>query len=197
MRAEVVERRRAIVARLLELKAKKQLNTATVEVAARSAGVSVRSVWRWLANGEYHPGKRDGWKMTPEAIEVLYMTGGRPIQARRILRDHGVDVPAKSQFCDAVNRDISRAELAYMQTGEEGRRRYSVYRRWEPRDRNEVWETDHAMLDIEILPPRGVRLVRPWITEIIDGYSRVIMGWVLSLQPRPRRFSPRSVKQSQ
>jgi putative transposase len=34
-----------------------------------------------------------------------------------------------------------------------------------------------------VLPLRGTRLVRPWLTVIEDGFSRVVMGWVLSLYP--------------
>jgi putative transposase len=58
-----------------------------------------------------------------------------------------------------------------------------VYRRWEPRARNQVWEADHAQLDVEVLPLRGSRRVGPWLTVIEDGFSRLVMGWALSLQP--------------
>ena len=30
---------------------------------------------------------------------------------------------------------------------------------------------------------RGSRLVRPWLTVIEDGFSRLVMGWALSLYP--------------
>jgi putative transposase len=67
--------------------------------------------------------------------------------------------------------------------GEDGRRRYELYRRHDPKARNDVWEMDHAQLDIEILPLRGKRLIKPWLTVIVDGFSRVIMGWALAIQP--------------
>jgi putative transposase len=148
-----------------------------------SLGVGERSVWRWLAAGEYGPGKRSGWRMTPEAVEAFYRCGGRPTAAWRLLQDEGAEVPSRTVFCDALKRDVSPAERAYARHGEDGRRRYSVYRRWEPQARNEVWEADHDKLEISALPLRGTRLVRPWLTVIEDGFSRLVMGWALSLYP--------------
>ena len=58
-----------------------------------------------------------------------------------------------------------------------------MYRRWEPAARNEVWEADHAELDIKVLPLRGRRFAWPWLTLIEDGFSRLVMGWALSLRP--------------
>lgn len=46
-----------------------------------------------------------------------------------------------------------------------------------------MWETDHNELDIKVLPLRGRLLVRPWLTVIEDGFSRLVTGWALSLYP--------------
>jgi putative transposase len=183
VRADVVERRQAVLSRLVALRAAGRLQSNAVRAAAASLGVGERSVWRWLATGTYEPGKRSGWQTTPAAIEALYRPGGRPIAAWRLMRDEGEWVPSRTVFCDALKRDLSPAERAYARHGEDGRRRYSVYRRWEPSARNDVWETDHAELDINVLPLRGRRLARPWLTVIEDGFSRLVMGWALSLQP--------------
>jgi putative transposase len=138
----VIERRRA-AERLLELRAAGRLRRVTVQGAAVSLGVDERTVWRWVAAGGYSPGWRIGWRTTPEAIEAFYRTGGRPTAAWRLLRDEGVDVPSHTAFCRALERDVPPAERAYARDGEDGRRRYSVYRRWEPAARNDVGETDH------------------------------------------------------
>jgi putative transposase len=183
MRAEVVERRQAVVARLLALRAGGRLHREIVRAAAESLSVTERSVWGWLAAGAYDPAWRIGWRTTDEAIEAFYRSGGRPTAAWHLLREEGVPVPSLTAFCRALTRDVSPAERAYARHGENGRRRYSVYRRWEPAARNEVWETDHAELDINVVPLRGKRLVRPWLTVIEDGFSRLVMGWALSLYP--------------
>jgi putative transposase len=183
MQANVIERRQAVVERLLVLRGGGRLHTAAVRVAAESLGVSERSVRRWLSTGGYAPRSRTGWRPTPEAIEAYYRTGGRPTAAWRLLREQRVEVPSHTAFCRALERDLPPAERAYAREGEDGRRRYSVYRRWEPSARNEVWEADHQQLDINVLPLRGSRLLRPWLTVIEDGFSRLVMGWALSLQP--------------
>jgi putative transposase len=183
MQAEIVERRQAVVRRLLALRAKGKLRTVSVEAAAASLGVDARSVWRWLADGGYEPRGRPGWQLSPAAIEAFYRTGGRPTATWQLLRDQGEDVPSHPTFCRALKRDLSPSERAYARSGENGRRRYLVYRQWEPDARNDVWEADHAQLDIRVLPLRGKRLVRPWMTVMQDAYSRLIMGWTLSLHP--------------
>ena len=38
-------------------------------------------------------------------------------------------------------------------------------------------------LDIDVLPLRGRRLVKLWLTRNLDSFSRLVMGWALSLQP--------------
>jgi putative transposase len=43
---------------------------------------------------------------------------------------------------------------------------------------NDVWQCDHTRLDIRIVDEYGV-LDRPWLTVIIDSYSRCVMGFFL------------------
>lgn len=144
MRAHLVDRRQAVVSRLLSLRVDGRLTSAAVEAAARSLGVDVRTVWRWLADGAYEPAKRNAWKATPAAVEAFYLANGRSTAAWRSLVGQGVEVPSRATFCRAIERDLSPAERAYARYGEDGRRRFEVYRRWEPAARNEVWESDHA-----------------------------------------------------
>lgn len=171
------------MSRLLVLRADGRLTSALVQSAADSLGVGTRSVWRWLAQGAYTPATRPRWTTTPAAVEALYRANGRPTAAWRLLLEEGVDVPSRATFTRALTRDLSESERAYARFGEDGRRRFSVYRRWEPAARNDVWESDHAQLDVEVLPVRGQRTVKPWLTVIEDGFSRLVMGWALSLQP--------------
>src|SRR5579875_1892767 len=183
MRADIIERRRSVLARLIALRAAERLTTTTVEAAADALAVHPRTMWRWLAAGVYEPGKREGWTLTPDAIEAFYSAGGRPTTAWRLLREQGEAVPSHTAFCRALQRELSPAERAYAREGENGRRRYSIYRRWEPAARNEVWEADHAQLDIHVRPLRGKQPARPWLTVMQDGFSRLVMGWALSLHP--------------
>ncbi|BAY29313.1 integrase, catalytic region [Nostoc carneum NIES-2107] len=43
---------------------------------------------------------------------------------------------------------------------------------------NDVWQCDHTLLDIRVVDEYGV-LDRPWLTVVIDSYSRCVMGFYL------------------
>lgn len=65
----------------------------------------------------------------------------------------------------------------------EGTKAYSdafelVHRR-EARGPNAMWQADHTPLDILVVRP-GNEPARPWLTIVIDDYSRAIAGYFLS-----------------
>jgi putative transposase len=45
---------------------------------------------------------------------------------------------------------------------------------------NAIWQADHTQLDILILDSNGAT-VRPWLTTLIDDYSRVVAGYTVFL----------------
>ncbi|MDO6366924.1 MULTISPECIES: Mu transposase C-terminal domain-containing protein [Staphylococcus] len=53
-----------------------------------------------------------------------------------------------------------------------------VYRR-EASQPNEIWQADHTLLDIYVYDEKNT-LERPWLTIIMDDYSRAIAGYFLS-----------------
>ena len=46
---------------------------------------------------------------------------------------------------------------------------------------NELWQADHALLDIVLVDEKG-QPRKPWLTAIIDDYSRAICGYYLSFE---------------
>lgn len=46
---------------------------------------------------------------------------------------------------------------------------------------NEIWQADHTLLKIFLMNPRG-EPARPWLTVIMDDYSRAIAGYYLSFE---------------
>jgi len=56
-----------------------------------------------------------------------------------------------------------------------------VFRR-EASKSNAVWQVDHAQLDILLLWEDGTD-ARPWLTIVIDDYSRAIAGYYLGFDP--------------
>lgn len=68
---------------------------------------------------------------------------------------------------------------------------------------NQVWQCDHTRVDVEVVDSAGEILERPWLTLVVDTYSRCIMGvhlgfdapsaWVVCLALRhailPKQYS--------
>ena len=55
-----------------------------------------------------------------------------------------------------------------------------IYRR-ECSTSNEIWQSDHTEMDIYIVDAAGKEM-KPWLTTIIDDYSRAVAGIFLSLE---------------
>lgn len=81
-----------------------------------------------------------------------------------------------------ISRSLSSGlkKLAY-----EGRKEYQnthdlIHRR-EANYPNEIWQADHTPLDIIVLNEKG-KPERPWLTIILDDYSRAVAGYFLTFQ---------------
>ncbi len=48
---------------------------------------------------------------------------------------------------------------------------------------NQVWQCDHTLVDLLLVDQHGKILDRPWLTTVIDSYSRCIMGINLGFDP--------------
>ena len=60
------------------------------------------------------------------------------------------------------------------------RERFDLLYRREASRPNEIWQADHTPLDIWVLDERG-QPARPWLTVILDDYSRAVAGFRVSL----------------
>ncbi|SFJ69868.1 putative transposase [Halobacillus dabanensis] len=56
---------------------------------------------------------------------------------------------------------------------------YDLVHRSEATKANEIWQADHTLLDILVFNEKN-RLERPWLTIIMDDYSRAVAGYFLS-----------------
>lgn len=59
---------------------------------------------------------------------------------------------------------------------------FGLLNRFEADRPNEIWQADHTPLDILIFNEKGAAQ-SPWLTIIIDDYSRAIAGYFLGFQP--------------
>ncbi|MHA4874996.1 integrase catalytic domain-containing protein, partial [Enterococcus faecium] len=57
---------------------------------------------------------------------------------------------------------------------------FGLIHRFEADRPNEIWQADHTPLDIFVLDTRNQKR-RPWLTAIIDDYSRAVPGYFLGL----------------
>ena len=180
--------RALLVRSLRKLQHHGRLTGRDVHWAARALQVSERTVWRWLTTqpADPAPASRPGprpYLLTEADRDALADWCGSAAAAWRAQQAAGVPLPALRTFQRAVRRQLAPAERAALADGAEGRRRHAVYLRWEASHRNQIWEADHKHLPVLVLAPKAQRPRTPWVTLFLDAYSRLVMGWAISLYP--------------
>jgi putative transposase len=79
-------------------------------------------------------------------------------------------------------RQLSPAMVTLAQDGLAAfRDRYALIYRHRAEGPNALWQADHTLLDVLVLDANGAA-VRPWLTIIMDDYSRVVAGYTLFLE---------------
>src|SRR5271157_750795 len=83
-----------------------------------------------------------------------------------------------------VHRVIHAMEPALMMLAHEGTKsyenRFDLVHRREAEKPNAMWQADHTQLDILVKDDEG-KPWRPWLTVILDDYSRAVPGYLLFL----------------
>jgi putative transposase len=76
---------------------------------------------------------------------------------------------------------LSKGRTAAAGASFQARWKKLVYRR-EASHPNAVWQADHTPLDIELLQSEldATKTAKPWLTAILDDYSRAVAGYFLS-----------------
>lgn len=179
------ELRAAAVARLRDRQDAGELTGAVVRTAASELGVDARTVWRWLAapaTATRRP-RTGRYEITEDDREAYEEWRGNVAAVYRDRHAGRPGSPSLRRLQVAFRRDLTPGERAAARDGVDGQRGHQVYLRWAPPARNALWEGDHVELPVLVLAPRAARPVKPWATLFIDGFSRLIMGWALSLCP--------------
>lgn len=96
----------------------------------------------------------------------------------RISKEHNWISPSYS----TVERITKQLDPALMILAHEGSKvyqeKYDLIYRHQAASPNEIWQADHSFLPIFVLTEQG-QLAKPWLTIIIDDYSRAIPGYNL------------------
>ena len=160
--------------------------------------VSFRTAQRWVAayrahglSGLVRQGRADRGRRRRISLELQAVVEGLALRkppwpvaaiARELeglARDRGEPAPSYAVVYDVV----ARLPSALVSLGREGSKRYRhrfdlVHRREADRS-NEVWQADHTECDLWARRPDGER-DRPWLTLIVDDYSRAIAGFAFA-----------------
>ena len=168
---------------------------------SEGSGVTFRTLQRWVANykrqglaGLVRKERTDvGERRTTsprmrEAIEGLALEKP-PLPLSSVHRQgkqfaQMIGEPAPTYW---VVRDIVRSLPSDLRTlAQHGSRRfgelYDLVHRSEASRPNALWQADHTQLDITLLREDGTA-GRPWLTAVIDDYSRSIAGYFLGFDP--------------
>ncbi|WP_229344124.1 Mu transposase C-terminal domain-containing protein [Streptomyces flavotricini] len=175
------------VARLLERRAAGELSTAHVRLVAVSLGVSVRTVWRWLARaqktGSPHPVRRARFEITDEVVNVLADCGGNVKRAHEELagraRAAGGRPPGLSTLRDAIRRDLTPGLMAGLREGVPAARGFDPAFVRPGGVRNQAWEGDHKQAPLKVVMPDR-SLARVWVTWFEDRATSMVMGWAVT-----------------
>ncbi|XXK76283.1 Mu transposase C-terminal domain-containing protein [Clavibacter michiganensis] len=179
--------------RILRLHVEDQIPLAAL---ARTTGISARTLQRWhhlYRNGgiaaldphaRVDAGRRRTAAATVAFVERLALTKPRPSIAtlhRLAATDalqRGDPVPSYSTVREIVRAlDPALVTLALEGPASYRDRHELVYRRRAERP-NQTWQADHTELDVLIVGAGG-KPDRPWLTVIMDDYSRAICGYTV------------------
>lgn len=192
------ERRQAeAMARFAALRPYLEEGASLIETVA-AAGVALRTAERWVARfrvnglaGLARPVRSDaGTRRTHDGLVALVEGMGlkRPRlsaaaihrQVSEVARTKGWRIPSYG----AVHAILARLDPGMVCLAQDGhaayRDRFELIYRHRAEGPNALWQADHTLLDILILDADG-KPVRPWLTVVIDDYSRAIAGYLVSL----------------
>src|SRR3954447_24938272 len=163
---------------------------------ARDRGIAFRTAQRWVSQyrrdglaglvrkGRSDRGKRHLSDTLRRAIEGLALKTP-PLSAASIHRQAAIfagrlgEPPPTYRIVYAVIRDM---DPALVTLAHEGTKAYAdafdLIHRHEATGPNAVWQADHTELDVLLKDGRG-RPEKPWLTIILDDYSRAVAGYAL------------------
>ena len=161
------------------------------DVSLRTAREWVERYRKYGLEGLNRKGRSDKGKLRRLPEELEQLTEAFALEKPRlsvatihrkvctVAREKGLIEPSYG----VIYNIISQLDQALLKLAHEGSKSYGnthdlVYRR-ESTAPNELWQADHSVLDILVLNENG-KAAKPWLTVIIDDYSRAICGYFIS-----------------
>ncbi len=166
---------------------------------AAEAGVSRWTLRRWIQRyraeglaGLCRRRRNDaGRRRLPEVLQHLIegLALQRPApriswvcrQAQSVARDKGWPIPSYARVYKIV-RGLDSGLLTYAHEGSKAyREAFDLIYRRESCSPNEIWLADHSVLNVATVDRSG-RVTRPWLTVIVDDFSRSVPGYLLGFE---------------
>jgi putative transposase len=173
----------------------------TLEEISKLKKVAVRTLYNWAKafnlnglNGLTPKRRADKGQRRASSAEINDLVQGLylrtpPVTVSAIYRTVS-EVCEKNSWrvpsYDVVHDIVSAIPPQLKTLAHEGDKAYKqafgMVHRFEADRANEIWQADHTPLDIFVLDSRQ-QSVKPWLTAVVDDYSRAVPGYFLDFQP--------------
>jgi putative transposase len=214
--AQLGEDARAVALKRFELLRAHLEDGVALTRLAQAEGIPLRTMQRWVAQYRQHGlvglvrkerSDRGMHHFPPElvqAVEGLALCSRPPPsvasvhrQLRTIAGQRGWPAPSYATVYSLIRRlDPGLLTLAH-QGSKAYKERFDLLYRREVDRPNTVWLGDHTPLDLLVRDERGKKAaLRPWLTVILDDYSRAVAGYRLSLQPPSTQQTALTLRQA-
>ena len=173
-------------------------DTVPLSRVVKDAGIPLRTAQRWVANykklglaGLCRSKRKDSGTHRVVNLEVQKLIEGLALQKpamsiatiHRRVRDWCLRSEITVPSYETVYGIIRNLDPALVTLAHEGTKAYKqtfdLLHRHNAEKSNAIWQADHSMLDIWIFDEKE-QPVRPWLTVIMDDYSRAIAGYYIS-----------------
>jgi putative transposase len=173
-------------------------NSSTAKAVAAGSQVPLRTIQHWVKrfkddglkglerktrkDKDSHTAIGDGLKET--AIAMAIGAPHLPVAAihdklKEIASMHSEHCPSYGLVSQIVKK-IDPAILLLAQQGAKAyREKYELIFRRECQRPNQIWQADHSLLDIYLLNAKA-EYQKPWLTVVVDDFSRAVCGYCLS-----------------
>ncbi len=173
-------------------------DTVPLSRVVKDAGIPLRTAQRWVANykklglaGLCRSKRKDSGTHRVVNLEVQKLIEGLALQKpamsiatiHRRVRDWCLRSEITVPSYETVYGIIRNLDPALVTLAHEGTKAYKqtfdLLHRHNAEKSNAIWQADHTLLDIWIKDEKE-QPVRPWLTVIMDDYSRAIAGYYIS-----------------
>jgi len=174
---------------------------ATLDEIAQKHDLTTRTLYNWIAAFEkgrltaLQPKRRSdkgGRRSIPDelvkVIQGLHLhtppvpTSSIHRQLKEICNKNGWRVPSYDVVHDIVAAIPENLRTLAHEGPKAYKHLFSLTHRFEAERPNEIWQADHTPLDIVVLGP-DKKPVKPWLTAVVDDYSRAVPGYYLGFEP--------------